>query len=273
MLEMVRRTLRGEGANPHARQAALEARREAAEEAVLTHVKGFRRWAYTKTLGLAQPLAALREDGLADIGLGYPALRSVLRELGRRLVDARTLQQPDDIYWMEHEELAQAAATLERGQTPPSMVAVVGERAAFARAAEQLTPPPTLPPSDRVMGIKMGEALAADESSQTGNTLKGSGTSAGTVTAPACVLEGPEDFQKMQPGCVLVAAITTPAWTPLFPLAAAVVTDIGGPLSHGSIVAREYSIPAVMGTGVATKRIQTGQTITVDGSAGTVLLK
>ena len=55
----------------------------------------------------------------------------------------------------------------------------------------------------------------------------------------------------------MVAGITTPAWTPLFPLAAAVVTDIGGPLSHGSIVAREYGIPAVMGTGVATKRIQT----------------
>jgi len=123
------------------------------------------------------------------------------------------------------------------------------------------------------MGFKMGEVLAADASTQTGSTLKGSGTSAGTVTAPACVLHGPEDFHNMQPGCVLVAGITTPAWTPLFPLAAAVVTDIGGPLSHGSIVAREYGIPAVMGTGVATKRIQNGQTITVDGSAGTVTLQ
>jgi pyruvate,water dikinase len=115
--------------------------------------------------------------------------------------------------------------------------------------------------------------IAADESSQTGSTLKGSGTSAGTITAPACVLRGPQDFSQMKPGCVLVAPITTPAWTPLFPLAAAVVTDIGGPLSHGSIVAREYGIPAVMGTGVATKRIQTGQILTVDGSAGTVALE
>jgi pyruvate,water dikinase len=76
----------------------------------------------------------------------------------------------------------------------------------------------------------------------------------------------------MQPGCVLVAPITTPAWTPLFAMAAAVVTDIGGPLSHGSIVAREYGIPAVMGTGVATKRIPNGKIITVDGSAGTVTI-
>jgi pyruvate,water dikinase len=74
----------------------------------------------------------------------------------------------------------------------------------------------------------------------------------------------------MRPGGVLVAAITTPAWTPLFAMAAAVVTDIGGPLSHGSIVAREYGIPAVMGTGVATRRIRSGQVVTVDGGAGRV---
>ena len=92
------------------------------------------------------------------------------------------------------------------------------------------------------------------------------------MTALARVLHGPDDFVKMQPGEILVAATTTPAWTPLFAMASAVVTDIGGPLSHGSIVAREFGIPAVMGTGVATKRIQNGQTITVNGTDGTVKL-
>jgi phosphoenolpyruvate synthase/pyruvate phosphate dikinase len=76
----------------------------------------------------------------------------------------------------------------------------------------------------------------------------------------------------MQSGHVLVAQITTPAWTPLFAMASAVVTDVGGPLSHGSIVAREYGIPAVLGTGVATKRIRSGQVITVDGGEGIVRL-
>jgi pyruvate,water dikinase len=104
------------------------------------------------------------------------------------------------------------------------------------------------------------------------NLLNGFGASAGTVTAPACVLRGPEDFRQMRPGDVLVAVITTPAWTPLFAMASAVVTDIGGPLSHGSIVAREYGIPAVMGTGVATRRIHPEQTVTVDGSKGIVML-
>ena len=69
-----------------------------------------------------------------------------------------------------------------------------------------------------------------------------------------------------------MASITTPAWTPLFARAAAVVTDIGGPLSHSSIVAREYGIPAVLGTGVATRRIEPGQRISVDGDRGRVRL-
>jgi rifampicin phosphotransferase len=77
----------------------------------------------------------------------------------------------------------------------------------------------------------------------------------------------------MEPGEVLVARITTPAWTSLFAMASGVVTDVGGPLSHSSIVAREYGIPAVLGTGVATQRISSGQRIRVDGDAGTVVIE
>jgi pyruvate,water dikinase len=137
----------------------------------------------------------------------------------------------------------------------------------------RVTPPPGLPVGKKMMGVldieKVGPARVSD---QTGNTIKGAGTSPGQVTACARVLRGPEDFDQMKPGEILVAAITTPAWTPLFAMASAVVTDIGGPLSHGSIVAREYGIPAVLGTGVATKRISSGQVITVDGGAGVVTL-
>jgi len=106
-----------------------------------------------------------------------------------------------------------------------------------------------------------------------GLLIRGVATSPGKVKGVARVLHSPEEFDQMQPGDVLVASITTPAWTPLFAMASAVVTDVGGPLSHGSIVAREYGIPAVLGTGVATKRIHSGQVITVDGSAGIVILE
>jgi pyruvate,water dikinase len=120
------------------------------------------------------------------------------------------------------------------------------------------------------MGVKTDAFIAMSAEEQTGGVLKGVAASPGQVTATARVLLGPEDFEQMTPGDILVAEITTPAWTPLLAMAAGVVTDVGGPLSHGSIVAREYGIPAVLGTGVATDRIRSGQLITVDGSAGQV---
>ena len=133
----------------------------------------------------------------------------------------------------------------------------------------KITPPVMLPEKTGWNKLIHGDEAEKKDGK---TVLKGVGTSSGTVTAPARVLLGPEDFNAMKPGEVLVAVTTTPAWTPLFAMAAAVVTDIGGPLSHGSIVAREYGIPAVMGTGVATRRICSGQVITVDGTAGTVSL-
>ncbi len=273
MLETLKLYLHGKGANPHERQGALEARRVQATKAALYRVRGLKGWAFRKVLHWAQSLAEVREDAFADIGLGYPLLRRVLRELGVRLAHVGTVEHADDIFWLRLEELEQAVAMLEQETALPGMVARIGERKAFSRAAGRVTPPPVLPTSaKKVMGVKVEGMVAAGEGSHTDDTLKGAGTSAGRVTAPACVLHGPEDFGQMQPGRILVANVTTPAWTPLFAMAAGVVTDIGGPLSHGSIVAREYGIPAVMGTGVATRRIKSGQTITVDGGAGTVTL-
>ena len=126
-------------------------------------------------------------------------------------------------------------------------------------------------PDGRLMRLMEGWFPAAS-GEQTSPVLRGVGASAGQVTAPARVLGGPADFGRMRPGDVLVASITTPAWTSLFTMAAAVVTDVGGPLSHSSIVAREYGIPAVLGTGVATRRITDGALVRVDGDAGTVTL-
>ncbi|MBN2503189.1 MAG: hypothetical protein JXB38_20595, partial [Anaerolineales bacterium] len=130
--------------------------------------------------------------------------------------------------------------------------------------------PPMALPQMKLFGVDLMALKSGGLKKAKGNTLKGVAASPGRVTAPACVLHGPQDFNKMVTGDVLVASLTTPAWTPLFARAAAVVTDIGGPLSHGSIVAREYGIPAVLGTGAATARIRHGQAITVDGDTGTV---
>ena len=83
-------------------------------------------------------------------------------------------------------------------------------------------------------------------------------------------MHGPHDFAAFRDGDVLVAKATAPAWTPLFARAAAVVSDGGTLAAHASLVAREYAIPAVVGTGDATQRLHPGQLVTVDGSAGTV---
>ena len=93
------------------------------------------------------------------------------------------------------------------------------------------------------------------------------------VTGMARLIRGPEEFGKLQNGDILVAPLTNPVWTPLFAIASGVVTEVGGILSHGAIVAREYGIPAVMSVAGATRLVQEGQMMTVDGSKGIVYLE
>ena len=262
--------LDGQIANPHERQQKQIAQRDEATQAITGRLKGLRLKWFQKFLGWAQTYVPMREDTLADIGLGYPLLRRMLRELGARLVQAGALEQVDDVYWLVEAEAVQAATALDSGAASSLMSETVRRRKAEWRAAKRVTPPAGLP--ERSWMTRALDKLGPTRSQEDGDTIKGVGASPGRVTVPACVLHGSGDFGLMQPGAALVAAITTPAWTPLFAMAAAVVTDVGGPLSHGSIVAREYGIPAVLGTGVATRRIRSGQMIVVDGDAGTVTL-
>lgn len=101
-------------------------------------------------------------------------------------------------------------------------------------------------------------------------TLRGSAGSHGLVAAPARIVRGPADFRRVRPGEIIVCPVTDPAWTPLFVVAAGVITEAGGALSHAAIVAREYGIPAVLGVVGATERISDGDRVRLDGSAGTV---
>src|SRR5690606_26271161 len=92
----------------------------------------------------------------------------------------------------------------------------------------------------------------------------------GVVTAPARIVRGPADFAAVRRGDIVICPFTDPAWMPLFSIAAGVVTETGGALSHAAIVAREYGIPAVLGVVDATTRIEDGSRVTLDGGAGTV---
>lgn len=106
----------------------------------------------------------------------------------------------------------------------------------------------------------------------TGRLLRGTAGSSGIATGPARIVRGPADFSRVRPGDVLVCPFTDPAWTPLLRIAAGVVTETGGVLSHAAIVARERRIPAVLGVAGATGLVADGSLVTVDGEAGTVTL-
>lgn len=251
--------------NPYERQQAALKLREEATEAISKRLGSWRRKHFLNLLNQALDAAPLREDSIADLGLGHPQIRRMLGELGKRLAAAGAIGCAEDVYWLEAQEVGALATHLERDETLKNFSAAVESRKAKWEAMRHIIPPTTLPKVSW-----MTRFFPSNEGA--GNTIKGFGASAGKVSARACVMLGPEDFAKMQPGDAIVAGITTPAWTPLFARASAIVTDIGGPLSHSSIVAREYGIPAVLATGVATRRVRDGQMITVDGGAGIVSL-
>ncbi|MDF2976358.1 MAG: pyruvate phosphate dikinase PEP/pyruvate-binding [Actinomycetospora sp.] len=256
LLDAIRFQMSDQATDPAVRGDRLRAGRDARARAIRSRLGPVRRRVFDALLARARTLGPVREDALADVGLAWPLMHRMLRELGGRLPVGA-----DDVFWLTEAELRTAI----RGEPvdPP-----VAERRALRRGRALVSPPQMLP-RGRWLTRLVGPFMPGADT-PAGEELTGVPGSTGTVTATARVLRGPEDFGAMQPGEVLVARMTTPAWTPLFARAAAVVTDIGGPLSHSSIVAREYGIPAVLGTGSATDRLHTGDRVRVDGDTGTV---
>lgn len=255
-------------------QAEMAAERDRLVEATLRSLDPVRRRPFRSVLRWAQRLTPYREEALFYLGSAWPPLRRLALELGRRLTEPGSLSQPDDVFFLESTELAAVIQARAVGQPSPDLVQLARERRALREARKRLHPPGAVPPS---AGIKLGPISLAGLETQKRNVaegpiLRGFAVSPGRVTAPASVILSPADFPKMRPDTILVCPTTTPAWTPLFALARGLVTDIGGVAAHGSIVAREYGIPAVMGTGNGTLRITNGQMLTVDGDAGVVSL-
>jgi len=120
-------------------------------------------------------------------------------------------------------------------------------------------------------GTEPENSLTMIDSEAASGVLQGTPASAGLISAKARVILNPAGA-KLEPGEILVAPSTDPGWTPLFLTAAGLVMEMGGPMSHGAVVAREYGIPAVVGVAGATHHIETGQQITVDGSSGRIVM-
>ena len=231
-------------------------------------LSGLEYWQFRFRLWLALKYNFIREEVAFRFGYTWSILRPFAFELGRRLVETGTLDREDDIFFLLSDEIDKA---VQAGKALPELGGLAAERRELREARKAHHPPGTLPAEvSEIDAVSFKETqIKNDEAS---NVMRGFPVSSGSITAKASVVLGPSEFDKMAPGSILVSPLTTPAWTQLFANAAGLVTDVGSILAHGSIVAREYGIPAVLGVGNGTKRIEHGQMITIDGDAGTVLI-
>ncbi|OGP96071.1 MAG: hypothetical protein A2157_18955 [Deltaproteobacteria bacterium RBG_16_47_11] len=216
-----------------------------------------------------------------------------ISEFGNILTKYGVLKKSDDIYLFNRFEVPMLIEDLVTSWALGEGVPTRGKywmekaekREKILEAARKWMPVPGLgiPPEEvsepftvMLWGIttdKVAEWLkGAVVEAKDGVELKGFASSAGVAEGPARVLKLLEDVVKLQPGEIMVAPCTNPSWAPVFTKIRAAVTDIGGLTSHAAIVSREYGLPAVTGTGVATSIIKTGDIIKVDGSAGTVVI-
>jgi phosphohistidine swiveling domain-containing protein len=179
--------------------------------------------------------------------------RAALVEIGRRLVARGVLEEPEGVFFLRQRTLAGAME---------GRVALAEARDEAQRArADYDRQRTTLPP--HVWGER-------HDAPATEGDLRGLPGSPGVAEGPVCLVHSVDDFPRFPPGSVLVARTTNPAWTPLFYTACAVITESGGPLSHGAVTAREVGLPAVMGVRGALFTLREGERVRVNGTGGTV---
>jgi pyruvate,water dikinase len=260
-----------------AEQAELAAERETATAQARERLQGYPeavRGQFEFLLQAAQEGAVLSEDhGFYIDFCAVYQWRRVILEVGRRLAAAGAIERAEDLLMLSAEEVQETARQLPSADRR----AQVAERRAKMEHFGRIQPPPAIgtpppgPPPDNPITRAFAKfwgtpAPVSDDPS----LLHGTAGSPGMVRGTARVVRSIGEASKLQRGDILVAETTAPPWTPLFATVSAVVTDTGGILSHCAVVAREFHIPAVVGTGRATAVIRDGQELEVDGNAGTV---
>jgi pyruvate,water dikinase len=255
--------------------AAEEAEAQVVRLVAEARGRGRLRGAVVKSaLRRARLFSGLRELPKNQLVVALAEVRKQLVLVGTALTSAGALDTPDDVFFLNLDEArAGLLKGLEAGPGGEPGTGridlrglVAGRREAYALELARRHVPRVLL-SD---GTEPEALQPVGSSGQPVGTLTGSPASAGTVTAAARVILDPVGAH-LEPGEILVAPSTDPGWTPLFLTAGGLVMEMGGPNSHGAVVAREYGIPAVVGVPDATVRLATGQQITVDGGAGTVV--
>ncbi len=261
-------------------KSEMTAHRKAADRRlgqVLDKAQDVLRFQFLTAYERAKELWPLKEDHAFYIDQGTMAsIRILIAEIGRRLAAAGVLEAADDVFYITLDELKAAIEDSPSSDTR----AVAAERRAERDRFASVLPPPFLGtvPSESAKAApqefhRMMGPMVLDRPEDGAGVLSGIAGSRGTATGPAVLVRSPDEFGKVKSGDVLVCTSTSPTWTPLFGSIAALVSDSGGVLSHTAIVAREYGLPAVVGVKYAMSAITDGQVVTVDGAAGTVLLR
>src|SRR3972149_5055267 len=183
--------------------------------------------------------------------------------IGRHLQAKGMRAAPDDVFYLQREELVPAL----EGQRAPSRAVLAARRRVLAEARATM-PPPFLGPPLRAPPGKPSGPRATET-----RVLRGYGASPGSYRGRARLIETLQEGGGLEQGEIMVCRTTSPPWTPFFGVIGALVTNSGGALSHGAVVAREFGIPAVVGTMLATLQIPDGATITVDGTNGLVIIE
>lgn len=215
----------------------------------------------------AQRNARLREELRAYVVDTLSMYRHIFLEIGRRLARSGHLAERDDVFFLTYPEVRAWLETRNSGAD--FRYAVAARRAAFQAYVDSPDPPEIFTLARTQVQPLVDEVPPIPANAE---RLIGLSGAPGRVTGPARVLRDLDNanLQQIQPGEILVASFTDVGWTPLFLVAGGVVTDRGGPLSHSCVVAREYGIPCVVNTRVATELIQDGEILTVDGESGVV---
>jgi phosphohistidine swiveling domain-containing protein len=203
--------------------------------------------------------------------MGIAAMRRFFLSIGRRLVSKGLLDRSEDVFFLYKDEIRNA---LDSGVDYRQQAR---ERAQSVAASAGIVPPDHLggptPPNDDPFFIALVDKMLGFlplEPSTDPSIITGVAASAGTAQGTAKVVRSLVEASKLQQGDIMVCEMTVPTWVPLFATVKAVVADSGGILSHCAIVAREFGLPAVVGTRVGTTTIKDGMTITVDGTKGMV---
>jgi phosphohistidine swiveling domain-containing protein len=257
-----------EPAMPAENHARLIENRHAAERAAFAALAGSRKRlaSFKSLLAETQRMVPVREEQTRELTLAWPVMRRAVVRIGDALVTMGAIASAEEVFFLTRSEALAALTGL-----PLASSVNVAERRARREEQAKLVPPNFVGNVSRFMRSIPGafaRMIGAEPSERA--IVSGSPASPGRATRAVRVVRGPDEFDQLQPGEILVAPLTAPAWTPLFTRAAAVVTDVGSAASHASIIAREYGIPAVVGCGDATARLRTGMRVTVDGTSGNV---